>query len=108
MTRRRLTDGQSGFRAVSTHALPEAEIAHALKVMGAAGDAERRGLGAYTVDGKMIDGPFVRRAEAVVALARQLGLPDPQVSLIRRAAPPLRRDACLAPGSRRPTRCPGG
>lgn len=28
--------------------------------------------------------------------------------LIRRAAPPLRRDACLAPGSRRPTRCPGG
>jgi hypothetical protein len=27
--------------------------------------------------------------------------------LIRRAAPPLRRDACLAPGSRKPTRCPG-
>jgi hypothetical protein len=27
--------------------------------------------------------------------------------LIRRAAPPLRRDRCLRPGSNRPTRCPG-
>ena len=52
----------------------QAEITHALKIMEAADDAERRGLGAYTVDGKMIDAPFVRHAEAVIALARQLGL----------------------------------
>jgi citrate lyase beta subunit len=52
----------------------QAEIAHALDIVGAADEAERRGVGAYTVGGKMVDAPFVRRAEAVVALARQLGL----------------------------------
>ncbi|WP_454692468.1 HpcH/HpaI aldolase/citrate lyase family protein [Achromobacter aloeverae] len=50
------------------------EIAHARRVVEAAADARARGVGAYVVDGKMIDGPFVRRAEAVVALARRLGL----------------------------------
>lgn len=50
------------------------EIAHAQRVVEAAADARARGVGAYVVDGKMIDGPFVRRAEAVVALARRLGL----------------------------------
>ncbi|WP_233238782.1 CoA ester lyase [Bordetella sp. LUAb4] len=50
------------------------EIAHAQRVVEAAADAQARGVGAYVVDGKMIDGPFVRRAQAVVALARRLGL----------------------------------
>lgn len=50
------------------------EIAHALRVVQAAADARARGVGAYVVDGRMIDGPFERRAEAVVALARRLGL----------------------------------
>jgi citrate lyase subunit beta / citryl-CoA lyase len=52
----------------------DAEIAHSLKVVQAAREARERGVGAYVVDGKMIDGPFVVRAEAIVASARRLGL----------------------------------
>jgi len=52
----------------------DAEIAHALKVTQAAVDAQARGVGAYMVEGRMIDPPFVRRAEAIVATARRLGL----------------------------------
>jgi citrate lyase subunit beta / citryl-CoA lyase len=47
------------------------EIAHALKVVEAAKEAARRGVGAFTVDDQMVDAPFVRRAEAVVALAQR-------------------------------------
>ena len=50
------------------------DIAHALKVVAAADDAQARGLGAYVVDGRMIDRPFEQRARAVVATARRLGL----------------------------------
>lgn len=52
----------------------DAEIAHALKVTVAATDAEARGAGAFVVDGRMIDRPFLSRAEALVAMARRLGL----------------------------------
>lgn len=53
------------------------EIAHALRVVAAARDALARGVGAFTVDGKLVDGPFITRAEHLVALARRLGLlPD--------------------------------
>jgi citrate lyase subunit beta/citryl-CoA lyase len=52
----------------------DAQIAHALKVMQAAADAHTRGMGAYMVDGRMVDAPFVRRAEAVVESARRMGL----------------------------------
>lgn len=52
----------------------DAQIAHSLKVLDAARDAHERGVGAYTVDGKMIDPPFVVRAEMIVASARKLGL----------------------------------
>ena len=52
----------------------EAEIAHAVKVVEAARDAAQQGIGAFKVDGKMVDAPFVRRAEALLATARQLGL----------------------------------
>jgi citrate lyase subunit beta/citryl-CoA lyase len=31
-------------------------------------------MGAYLVDGRMVDAPFVRRAEAVVESARRMGL----------------------------------
>jgi citrate lyase subunit beta/citryl-CoA lyase len=47
----------------------ENEIAWARKVVAAAADADARGVGAYLVDGQMIDKPFVVRARAVVALA---------------------------------------
>lgn len=50
------------------------EIAHACKVVDAAREADANGVGAYVVDGKMIDVPFVIRARAIVASARALGL----------------------------------
>src|SRR6185437_5814146 len=53
--------------------MPDAdEIAWARKVVASAVDAETRGVGAYLVDGQMIDKPFVERARAMVALADRL------------------------------------
>jgi len=45
------------------------EIAQARRVVEAARDAKAKGLGAFLVDGRMIDAPFLRRAEALAALA---------------------------------------
>jgi citrate lyase subunit beta/citryl-CoA lyase len=52
----------------------EQEIQHAVRVIEAARKATQKGIGAYMVDGRMVDAPFVTRAENVVALARRLGL----------------------------------
>ena len=52
----------------------EAEIAAAIRVVAAARDAEARGVGAYLVDGRMIDLPFIERARSVLNAARQLDL----------------------------------
>ncbi|MDM0107023.1 CoA ester lyase [Variovorax sp. J22R24] len=52
----------------------DAEIAHSLKVVEAADAATAGGVGAYVVDGRMIDAPFEARARAIVASARRLGL----------------------------------
>jgi citrate lyase subunit beta/citryl-CoA lyase len=52
----------------------DAEIAHSLAVVASAKENAAKGVGAWTVDGKMIDAPFVARAEAVLAVARRLGL----------------------------------
>lgn len=52
----------------------DAEIAHALRVVAAAAQADAAGRGAFLVDGRMIDPPFLRRAQDVAAIARQLGL----------------------------------
>ena len=49
-------------------------IAHALRVLEAAKEADTKGIGAYVVDGKMIDPPFFKRAQAVVAQAKHLGI----------------------------------
>lgn len=52
--------------------MPDAsEIAWARKVVSAAAEADASGVGAYLVDGHMIDKPFVERARAVVALANR-------------------------------------
>jgi len=51
-----------------------AELASALKVVSAAAQADADGVGAYVVDGKMVDRPFVLRAQAIVAQAQALGL----------------------------------
>lgn len=45
------------------------EIAFARRVVETAG---KTSAGAFTVDGRMIDAPFIRRAHAVLAIARQL------------------------------------
>ena len=52
----------------------EADIARALRVVEAAREAQARGVGAYLVDGRMVDAPFVRSAEAILADAKRLGL----------------------------------
>jgi len=52
----------------------EEEIAHSLKVVAAAKEAAAKGVGAFTVNGKMVDAPFIKRAEAILHLARKLGL----------------------------------
>ena len=59
------------------------EIAHSLKVVEAARVAAMRGVGAFTVNGKMVDGPFVRRAEAILELARKLHLLAPEERTIQ-------------------------
>ncbi|QHI96665.1 HpcH/HpaI aldolase/citrate lyase family protein [Xylophilus rhododendri] len=51
------------------------EIAHARKVVDGARAAEDSGTGAWVVDGKMIDAPFLARARAIVETAVRLGLP---------------------------------
>ena len=56
----------------------DAEIAHSLQVVAAAREMARRGVGAFTVGGKMVDAPFIRRAESILALARKLGLIPPE------------------------------
>lgn len=52
----------------------EEEIARSLRILEAAKAAEEAGIGAYQVDGQMIDGPFVLRAEEIVRQAKQAGL----------------------------------
>lgn len=55
--------------------LPGAEeIERARCVLAAAEDAEAAGVGAYTVDGQMVDAPFVQRARVIIEQARQAGL----------------------------------
>ena len=60
----------AGFRPT------DAEIAAALRVVAAARGAETTASGAFLVDGRMIDIPFIRHAEAILGAARRLGL-DP-------------------------------
>ena len=50
------------------------EIAAARRVVEAARGAESRGVGAFLVDGRMIDIPFIKRAEAILGAARRLDL----------------------------------
>ncbi|WP_434642147.1 HpcH/HpaI aldolase/citrate lyase family protein [Achromobacter piechaudii] len=50
------------------------EIAHARRVVQAASEASDKGVAAFVVDGRMIDGPFLRRAEAILRSASELGL----------------------------------
>lgn len=53
------------------------EIAQATRVVEAARAADAQALGAYQVDGKMVDAPFVARARSVLAEAARFGLIQP-------------------------------
>ena len=59
------------------------EIAHSLKVVEAARAAAQKGIGAFTVNGRMVDAPFVQRAEAILELARRLKLIAPEERTIQ-------------------------
>ncbi len=48
----------------------EAEVAHARKVVEAAQAAHAQGRGAFVVDGRMVDAPYLKRAEATLRAAR--------------------------------------
>ncbi|TDR42447.1 citrate lyase subunit beta/citryl-CoA lyase [Tahibacter aquaticus] len=48
-----------------------AELAAAQRIVAAADDAARRGAGAFVVDGRMVDAPFLRRAQGIVAAAQR-------------------------------------
>lgn len=50
----------------------EADVQHALRVVEAARRHLADGVGAFTVDGRLVDGPFITQAERLVALARRL------------------------------------
>jgi citrate lyase subunit beta / citryl-CoA lyase len=52
----------------------DGEIAAARRVVEAAQGAERDGVGAFLVDGRMIDVPFINRAESILGAARRLHL----------------------------------
>lgn len=54
------------------------DIAHAVRVVVAARDADANGVGAYVVDGRMIDPPFVERARVLANEAARLGLLLPE------------------------------
>ena len=46
-----------------------AEIERARRILAAAAEAAAKGMGAYLVDGQMVDEPFLASARAIVALA---------------------------------------
>lgn len=50
------------------------EIAYARRVLDAFRQAEAKGVGAFLVDGRMIDVPTIRRAEAIVAVSQRLAV----------------------------------
>jgi citrate lyase subunit beta/citryl-CoA lyase len=53
----------------------DADIAHARRVVDAAESATAQGYGALLVDGKLVDAPFLRRAQAILSIAETLGNP---------------------------------
>ncbi len=55
--------------AAPVYAPTRKEVDHALEVIAAAEEAESRGLGVVSLNGKMIDGPIIDHARKVVALS---------------------------------------
>jgi citrate lyase subunit beta/citryl-CoA lyase len=56
------------------YAPTEEDVDHAHRVIAAAEDAERRGLGVIALNGKMIDAPVIAHAERVLQRAAASGV----------------------------------
>ena len=56
------------------YAQTEKEIQNAKEVIWGIREAEAKGSGVISVNGKMVDKPIVERAERVIALAKAAGL----------------------------------
>jgi citrate lyase subunit beta/citryl-CoA lyase len=54
----------------------EWDLAYAMRVLSASEEAKARGAGAFLLDGRMIDAPGVRRAQAVLAVSKGAPLTD--------------------------------
>ena len=54
----------------------DAELAEARRIVAAAEEAARRGLGAVRLDGRMIDGPIVVRAQQLIERAQRFQKPS--------------------------------
>ena len=52
----------------------ETDVKDALKVIQAIEEAEEKGLGVISLDGKMVDAPVVARAERIIRLAKGAGI----------------------------------
>ena len=50
-----------------------AQVERARRIVAAADEMEPRGVGAFTVDGVMADGPFIARAREILKIAGQAG-----------------------------------
>ncbi len=50
------------------------EVEKAMIIINAAKEAEEKGIGVITVDGKMVDVPVFQKAERVVSLAKGAGI----------------------------------
>lgn len=74
--------GYTGKQAIHPNQIPiiqaaftpdDAAIAHAQRVVAASEANQASGLGAFSLDGKMVDAPVVKAAERVLAKARAAG-----------------------------------
>jgi citrate lyase subunit beta/citryl-CoA lyase len=52
----------------------KSEIGHAVRVLKARDEAAEKGLGVFSLDGKMVDAPIINRAVITVSLAKALGI----------------------------------
>lgn len=60
----------------NVYAPTAAEVAHARSVIEAAEEAEKRGLGVASLNGKMVDAPVIERARLVLSMAEQTGIKE--------------------------------
>lgn len=52
----------------------DADIAAAQRILAAMQTEQAQSAGAMLVDGKMVDAPFVRRAQQIIEIAKKMGL----------------------------------